>query len=43
MLNMLKDSDAREEMAGNAREMIASRYEQGYVRKCLYEFYERVL
>ena len=43
MLNMLKDSDAREKMAGNAREMIASRYEQGYVRKCLYEFYERVL
>jgi len=43
MLNMLKDSDAREEMAGNAREMIASRYEQGYVRKCLYDFYDRVL
>ena len=43
MLNMLKDSESREKMAGNAREMIASRYEQGYVRKCLYEFYERVL
>lgn len=43
MLNMLKNCDAREKMAGNAREMIASRYEQGYVRKCLYEFYERVL
>lgn len=43
MLNMMKDKDAREKMAGNARQMIASRYEQGFVRKCLYDFYDEVL
>ena len=43
MLYMLTDSEAREKMAMNAREMIASRYEQGYVRKCLYDYYDRVL
>ena len=43
MLNMMKDKDAREKMAGNAREMIASRYEQGFVRKCLYDFYDEIL
>lgn len=43
MLNMIKDKDAREKMAGNARQMIASRFEQGYVRKCLYDFYDEIL
>lgn len=43
MLNMMKDKDAREKMAGNARQMIASRYEQGFVRKCLYNYYEDIL
>ena len=43
MLNMMKDKDARERMAGNARRMIASRYEQGFVRKCLYDFYDEIL
>ena len=43
MLKMMKDKMARERMAGNAREMIASRYEQGFVRKCLYDFYEEIL
>ena len=43
MLNMMKDKAAREKMAGNARQMIASRYEQGFVRKCLYDFYDEVL
>ncbi len=43
MLNIMKDKDAREKMAGNARQMIASRYEQGYVRKCLYDFYDEIL
>jgi glycosyltransferase involved in cell wall biosynthesis len=43
MLNMLKDKTTREIMAGNARDMIASRYEQGFVRKCLYDFYDEIL
>lgn len=33
----------REKMAGNARQMIASRFEQGFVRKCLYDFYDEIL
>ena len=43
MLNMMRDKTARERMAGNAREMIASRFEQGFVRKCLYDFYDEIL
>lgn len=43
MLNMMSDKDARERMAGNAREMVASRYEQRFVRKCLYDFYDDVI
>lgn len=43
MLNIMKDKDAREKMAGNARQMIESRYEQGFVRKCLYDFYDEIL
>ena len=43
MFNMVNDKSARERMAGNARDMIASRYEQGYVRKCLYDFYDEIL
>ena len=43
MLNMMKDKSMRERMAGKAREMIASRFEQSYVRKCLYEFYDEIL
>lgn len=30
-------------MAQNARHLIASRYEQGYVRQCLYDFYHEIL
>lgn len=43
MLRIMKDKEARERMAGNARQMIASRYEQGFVRKCLYDFYDEIL
>ncbi len=43
MLTMMRDKDAREKMAGNARQMIASRFEQGFVRKCLYDFYDEIL
>ena len=30
-------------MAAQARPLIASRYEQGYVRQCLYDFYHEIL
>ena len=43
MLNMIRDKAAREQMAGNARRMIEERYEQGYVRKCLYDYYDEIL
>lgn len=43
MLKMMRDKDAHEKMADNARQMIASRYEQGFVRKCLYDFYDEII
>ena len=43
MKRMVTDKDMREQMATDARPMIESRFEQGFVRKCLYEFYEQVL
>lgn len=43
MMNMMRDKTARERMAGNARRMIEEKYEQGYVRKCLYDFYDEIL
>lgn len=30
-------------MAGNARPMIADRFEQSFVQKCLYEFYDEIM
>lgn len=43
METMLTSTAERERMAGNAREMISDRYEQSYVRKCLYEYYDEVI
>ena len=43
MERMLIDKDATEKMASNARPMIESRYEQSFVRKCLYDFYDEIL
>ena len=40
---MLQSKVDRERMAGNARRMIEDRFEQGFVRKCLYEFYDEIL
>ena len=40
---MMTDTEMRKQMAGCARQMIADRYEQGFVRKCLYDFYEEIL
>lgn len=43
MINIMKDKKAGDIMAENSRNMIASRYEQGFVRKCLYDFYDEIL
>ena len=42
MEEMITNSDKTKEYADNAREMIASRFERGFVCKCLYDFYEEV-
>ncbi|CDA84741.1 glycosyltransferase family 4 protein [uncultured Bacteroides sp.] len=42
MKHML-DADYRDGLANNARKLIASRYEQGFVRKCLCDFYDKIL
>lgn len=43
MERMLTNDKARGIMKSNARSMIASRFERGFVQKCQIEFYERVL
>lgn len=42
MKHML-DTDYRDGLANNTRKLIASRYEQGFVRKCLCDFYDKIL
>ena len=43
MKEMIENGTLREQMAANARPMIADRFEQGYVRQCLYDFYDEIL
>ena len=38
----VEDSELTQSLAANARPLIASRYEQGYVRQCLYDFYHEI-
>lgn len=40
---MLTSSLDRENMANNSRKMISDRYEQSFVRKCLYDFYDEII
>lgn len=40
---MIQSPTDRRMLADNARDMIATRFEQGYVRQCLYDFYEEIL
>lgn len=42
MTRMLDDT-YRDSLSKNARELIASRYEQNFVHQCLYNFYETIL
>ena len=43
MATMLNDAGTRHLMAQNARPLVASRYEQSYVRRCLKEYYNEIL
>lgn len=40
---MVQSKSDREKMASNARKMIADRFEQSFVRKCLYDFYDEII
>ena len=43
MKHFVEHPDQIAEMANQARPLIASRYEQGFVRQCLYDFYHEIL
>lgn len=43
MERMLTDDALREKIKKNARKMIGERFEKGFVRKCLYDFYDEIL
>lgn len=43
MKRTLPDRAATSAMAANARRLVASRYEQSYVRRCLKDFYKEIL
>ena len=40
---MVEHPDERNKMAENTRPMVVSRYEQGFVRQCLKEYYKKIL
>ena len=42
-MKKMLDSEYRKNLAKESRDMIASRFEQSFVRKCLYDFYDSVL
>lgn len=43
MKRFVENPDEVKAIAANARPLIASRFEQGFVRQCLYDFYHKVL
>ena len=43
MKQMLLDTSSRKKMANNARPLIHSRFEKGFVQDCLIQFYEEIL
>lgn len=43
MERMLTDDALREKIKKNARKMIGDRFERGFVRKCLYDFYDEIM
>lgn len=43
MKQMITDENSRKKMTGNARKMIADRFEQSFVRQCLYDYYDEII
>ena len=43
MRQMMNDDRRRSYMASNARNMIGCRFEQGFVRQCLFDFYDVIM
>ncbi len=43
MKRMARDTEWREALSANARGLIASRYEQSFVRQCLKDFYKEII
>ena len=43
MKDFVEHPEKLKPMAANTRPLIASRFEQGYVRQCLYDFYHQIL
>ena len=43
MEEMARSEANRQLMSSRARDMIGNRFEQGFVRKCLYDFYDEIL
>lgn len=43
MERILTDDALREKIEKNARKMIGERFEKGFVRKCLYDFYDEIM
>lgn len=43
MLKIVENNEIRHKMAENARPMIESRFEQSFVKKCLFDFYEEIM
>lgn len=42
MERMVGNGELREKMASKARQMVGDRFEQGFVRKCLLDFYDEI-
>ena len=40
---MIEHPEERKQMAENARPMVASRFEKGFVRQCLKDYYKEIL
>lgn len=43
MLKMVENEPMRKQMNENARPMTSNRFEQGFVRKCLFDFYKEII
>lgn len=43
MKRMVEDGPMRQRMASVSKSMIVSRFEQSFVRKCLYDFYDEIM